>query len=499
MSPANNRFPAAGLGVLAVFVAASIGLVAFGGSGQKEALPLSVPPPAREITPPRPPPPTASTTTHTPSIPTPSAPKATPPAKKDHGESELTTGSVTIDLPPYPTPLSRDLTQPPQATFPPPPVPPQASAPLAPQPPPVSIAPLAVTVTPLGTAAGDRVLPPGAHASVRFTLRNTGKDPLTKIALKATVEGLKIDSPSAWRSEGGAFIIEIPRIGAGDEADRTIAGRVETAPPTPGGKPARIQIEAKLEDGSTAKAEASMRTADCAGAYRGKLAGIRTGEIEAVKKLADEIRKPEAGLTRGRSFQATGARSGELAVAERLAAQISGNGGGDPEMGSENMRFVVVRWTSELGAYTGQEKNAGLCTGAPAMLSVYRGEGLSTVRKRFDAIRAAAGFMLKATREATKASENEELAQIARRLAEKAGVEGVEKDASALAILARTRAFLIEKDRKIEGDEAQAFSLTETAAWLAEAEKRSQALSGAFDATLSAIAAAHKETCVCAY
>jgi hypothetical protein len=42
-------------------------------------------------------------------------------------------------------------------------------------------------------------------------------------------------------------------------------------------------------------------------------------------------------------------------------------------------------------------------------------------------------------------------------------------------------------------------SLVETAAWLAEADRRGQVLVLAIEQTLSAISAAHKESCVCAF
>jgi hypothetical protein len=52
---------------------------------------------------------------------------------------------------------------------------------------------------------------------------------------------------------------------------------------------------------------------------------------------------------------------------------------------------------------------------------------------------------------------------------------------------------------KPEPDALRALSLAETAAWLAETDRRGQALARAIEEVLAAIGTAHKESCVCAF
>lgn len=354
---------------------------------------------------------------------------------------------------------------------------------------------LSITLAPRGLAAGDKPLPPGAAASMRVIVQNDGTSPLTRIHLKAAIEGLKAENPAGWRADGGGFSAEIARLGPGDKIERSFNARVDAPPLTPA--TARIAIEARSNDGGNADTEARIPVADCAGAYRGRLAPIRADQIAAVKKLAEEIRKAEPGLPRGPIFPATGARQGPLANAERLAAQFAAASGADTELAKEGMRWLVLRWTAELGNYVAQDKNPGLCTGVPELLPIYW-NSIAPLTRRLEAISAGAKTALAAAREETKA-EDDDLARMARKIADKAGVEGIEENASVFAILAKIREFLSDKDKKLEADDARALSLTETAAWLAAAGKRADGLGMAFGGTLAAISAAHKETCVCAY
>ncbi len=110
---------------------------------------------------------------------------------------------------------------------------------------------------------------------------------------------------------------------------------------------------------------------------------------------------------------------------------------------------------------------------------------------------AAAANALEAARQATKAEAPEDLGKLAGRAAKAADLETGE-NASAWATLAAARAALA-KDRKLPPEQAEALSLVETAAWLAETDKRAQALAITIEQTFSTIAAAHKESCVCAF
>jgi hypothetical protein len=354
---------------------------------------------------------------------------------------------------------------------------------------------LSITLAPRGLAAGDKPLPPGATAGVRVIVQNNGTTALTRIHLKAAIEGLKADGQAGWRTDAGGFSAEIARLAAGEKIERSFSARVDAPPPAPA--TARIAVEVLSDDGGNANAEARIPIADCAGAYRGRIAPIRGVEIAAIKKLAEEIRKPEPGLPRGRIFPATAARSGPLANAERLAAQFAATAGADTELAKEGMRWLVLRWTAELGNYVSQDKNPGLCTGVAELLPIYK-NSIAPLTRRLEAISAGAKTALAAAREETKA-EDDDLARMARKIADKAGVEGLEDGAPVFAILAKTREFLADKDKKLEADDARALSHVETAAWLAAAGKRADGLAAAFNGTLASIAAAHKDSCVCAY
>ena len=353
---------------------------------------------------------------------------------------------------------------------------------------------LTVTVTPLGAAAKERPLPVGATSNLRIVVRNDGAGTLAKITLTLRFEGMKVDNPPGWRPQDGALITEIARLGAGAESERTLKLRVAGAPAA--GETRRVSVEARTEDGALATGEATLRVADCAGAYRTKLSVLRTDAVPAIRTAAEDMRRPDRTLPNSRLFPATGARTGEVAAAEKFAAAFAVNGGADPEMDREWFRFLIVRWTSELSLYAGQEANPGLCAANYYQIAGYR-EGLLPLTRRFEAIRTAAANMLQAARVAAKAESNEDLAKIARRAVKAAGLESGEDNAAVFTILAAARAS--SKERALEKDQAEALSLAETAAWLAEADRRARALAATFEQAFAMISNAHRESCVCAF
>ena len=161
------------------------------------------------------------------------------------------------------------------------------------------------------------------------------------------------------------------------------------------------------------------------------------------------------------------------------------------------MRFNIVRWASDLTAYSAQPMNPALCSGAEQLVVRYR-DTIAPTSRRIEATRAAALNALEAARNASGAEPGEDLARIVRRAIEKAGLKVPDETASPLAALASARASL-DSEKKPDAAQMETLSLAETAAVLAEAAKRVGKLSGSIDATLAAIATAAKETCVCAY
>jgi hypothetical protein len=356
------------------------------------------------------------------------------------------------------------------------------------------LSPLVVTVIPLGAAVQEKPLPVGATPTLRIGVRNAGAGTLLNIVLAVRIEGMKVEDPSGWRAEGGAWIAEISGLDSGEESEHTLKLRIDSAPPA--AKTNRVGVEARFEGGLTASAEAVLRAADCVGAYQAKLAPLRTEVAPAIRTAAEQTYRRDPALPTSRLIPPTGARTGNLANAEKLAAALSANGGADPEMGREWFRFLIQRFASELSNYAGQEANPGLCAANDYQITGYR-EGLLPLMKRLDAVRTAAGQALEAARATLKAGNDEDLDLLARRIAQAIGLEAREENASVFAILAAARALL--KNRALDQEQAEALSLIETAAWLAESERRGQALVNSFETAYATISTAHGESCVCAF
>jgi hypothetical protein len=339
-------------------------------------------------------------------------------------------------------------------------------------------------------------LPPGATAVLNVMVRNGGPDALARIVLTARADGFKPEPASAWRIEGNSLVAELVRVGPGATAERRLILLVERAALFPGATN-RIAIEARAESGPIASAELSLRTADCAGAYHARISVLRTGPLQTAKNEADTIRKSDPAWPRSRSFPATGARTGPIANAERLAAYFLAQGGADAEFGRETLRFNVVRWASDLTAYSAQPMNPALCSSTEQLVTRYR-ETIAPTSRRLEATRTAAQNALEAARNASGAEPGENLARIVRRAIEKAGLKVPDETVSPLAALSSARTSL-DSEKKPDAAQMETLSLAETAAVLAEAAKRVEKFSGSIDATLAAIATAAKETCVCAY
>jgi hypothetical protein len=87
--------------------------------------------------------------------------------------------------------------------------------------------------------------------------------------------------------------------------------------------------------------------------------------------------------------------------------------------------------------------------------------------------------------------------EIVRSLLRTAGVEAA-ANGTALAALSALRASP-PSGQRLAPEMIEKLSAAETAAWLADADKRGQKLIDAIEQVLATIAKAHKETCVCAF
>jgi len=357
-----------------------------------------------------------------------------------------------------------------------------------------AFAQLEVVVTPQGNAAKERPLPNGAALNVIISIRNTGKAALGRIVITARFDGFVPATTEVWRIEGGAAISALERLAAGERTERTL--RLHTANAPLATTKRSIAAEARAKDGSLVTGEAQIPVADCVGAYRAKLETLRSSLSQGVREAAEEMRRPDAGLPAGRAFPYTGARSGEVAAAERLAATTAARRGADAQMATEWFRFMIQRWASELNAYTSQPVNPGLCANNYYQIAGYR-QGLLPITRHLDAIKNAAAASLKAAREAAKAESSDDAAVLVRLLVKEADLQPNGQANDALSAIAAARTAF--GPRLPAPDAVRKFSLVETAAWLEAADRRAQSLTREIERLLANIAVAHKESCVCAF
>jgi hypothetical protein len=273
--------------------------------------------------------------------------------------------------------------------------------------------------------------------------------------------------------------------------------KVERAPLEPTRQ--KLTVEARLPDGTRISTDVELSVADCVGAYREKLAVLRTGLLQNVRDAAEKTRVGDPSLPIARLFPATGARTGDMANAERLAAALAARRGGDAQMATEWFQFIIQRWMSELTLYSMQSAAPGLCANNYYQIAGYR-QGLTPITNRIDAIRAAAERSFVLAREAAKGeSADETVTTLTQRVMKVALPDGNVEDLSRQPFEALAAARDSLRGDGADLNAGKTLSLIETATWLAEADRRGQALKRAIDDVLAAIGTAHKESCVCAF
>jgi hypothetical protein len=351
---------------------------------------------------------------------------------------------------------------------------------------------LELTVMPARHSVANRPLPPGATPVINVILRNTGKSSATPVQLSVRVESVSFAISEGWQRQGDRFLTTIKSLAPNASVERPLRIQVETAPLEIAN--ARVLAEATGPDGKTVNAETTLRIGDCAGAYRARLASLRENLSVPVRDAAEEMRRGDGALPLSRQFPYSGKRNSELARLERLAAAFTARRGGDAQMASEWFRFMIQRWGSELNAYASQPANPGLCANNYYQIAGYR-QGLLPITKHIDTTRAAAERALELARK--ESGESGSVDEIVRSLLRTAGVEAA-ANGTALAALSALRASP-PNGQRLAPEMIEKLSAAETAAWLADADKRGQKLIDAIEQVLATIAKAHKETCVCAF
>lgn len=351
--------------------------------------------------------------------------------------------------------------------------------------------PIELKISPKGGATGERPLPPGASPALIIELHNAGKKTLGPVELSVRLDGIAAEKAEGWQHRGATLRTTIKSVPAGGDIDRSLRLRIEKAENEE--TTARVLAEARGPDGTSVTAEATVRVRDCAGAYRAKLAELRESLSTPVRDAAEAMRRGDLALPTGRQFPYAGKRNNELGRVERAAGPFVVRRGSDAQMETEWFRFMIQRWESELNAYASQPANPGLCANNYYQIAGYR-QGLLPITRHIDATQAAAEKALALARK--ESGQGGSVEEIARALAKTAGVD-VSADASAFTVLAELRS--ASNGRRLEPAQIEKLSVAETAAWLADADRRGQKLVQAIEQVLATIASAHKETCVCAF
>lgn len=352
---------------------------------------------------------------------------------------------------------------------------------------------LVLTVTPLGAATKDKPIPVAAVVGIDVTLKNESSEPLSKVALVAKLSGVKLAPESEWKADGDNAVLEIATIRPNEEVKRRLAVRVEMAP-LPPGRLAEIAVEAKAGEASV-NALAKFPVSDCASAFQADLTRIRINQISEIWPTADDMRKPDVTLPRGRFFR-IGFRRGELGNIDRLAAGYQARLLSDYEFFREGTRYTVRRWSDELKAFAGQEPNPGICAVNDQMIEGIR-RTISYVTVRIEPPQKAYARTIGQVRKALNAGERDDLRTIALRTAEEAGAKIETPSQSTLKLIEQAKEAL--KDTKLSEAQLDNLSLIESAAWIEAQALRAKKLSDLIEGTIAGIMEAQKKNCVCAF
>jgi hypothetical protein len=352
---------------------------------------------------------------------------------------------------------------------------------------------LLLTVTPLGAAAGDKMIPVAAAVSLNVSLKNDSSEPITNVRLTAKMSFVKLVPDSGWKAEGDNAVIEIPEVKPGESATQRLDLRVEMAP-LPPGKQVEVIVEAKVNE-AIANASAKFTIGDCASAFQSDLTRLRLTTISEVWPTADEMRKPDASLPRTRYFRVA-MRRGDLANFDRLAAGYQARLLSNYDFFTEGVRYTSRRWSDELKAFAGQAPNPGICAVNSEMIEGIR-KTINYVSARLDPPQKAYARAMEQLRKAVGAGENDDLQKIALRVAEEAGAKVENPPASVFKILERTKELL--KDAKPSTEQIDNLSFVETVAWIEAQALRSKKLSDLIEGSITGIADAQKKNCVCAF
>lgn len=352
---------------------------------------------------------------------------------------------------------------------------------------------LSLRVTPLGAAAGEKMIPVAAIVGLDVTFKNESSEPLAGALLIARLQGVHL-ADDDWRADGDNFAIELEPIAPNEEVTRRLNLRVEMAPMPPG-RQAEVAIEAKAGE-VTANASVKIPVGDCAAAFQSELTKLRISTVSEIWPTADNMRKPDTTLPRARFFRVGMRKSNDLAIIDRLAAGYQARLLSDHEFLREGVRYTVRRWSDEMRAFTGQEPNPGICAVNNEMIAGIR-KTIGYVTVRLEPPQKAYVRAIDQLRKTLDAGSDDDLRKIALRAAEDAGAKIENAPDSVFKILEQTRDLL--KDAKPTAGQIDNLSLIESVAWIEAQAMRSKKLSDLIENSITGITDAQKKTCVCAF
>ena len=352
---------------------------------------------------------------------------------------------------------------------------------------------LEIRLTPLGAAASEKPIPVAAEVGLDITIRNTGSEPLRNVLLTAALNAVKLTQDSKWKADGDNAVLAIETIKPNETISQSLTVRIEMAP-LPPGKQTEINVQAKSGE-IQASAVARFPAADCAAAFQADLTRIRINQISEIWPVADDLRKQDTSLPRGRFFRVV-PRRGDLGNIDRIAAGYQARLLADFSFADQGVRYTVRRWSDELKAFAGQEPNPGLCAVNDQMVQGIR-KTINYAAVRLDPPQKALARAMEQIRKALNAGEHDDLRGIALRVADEAGIKLQDPANSTLKLLEQVRDAL--KDKKLTDAQLDNLSLIESAAWIEAQAMRSKKLSDLINGTINGIAEAQKKNCVCAF
>jgi hypothetical protein len=353
---------------------------------------------------------------------------------------------------------------------------------------------MALTVTLLGAATGEKPIPVAAVVRGNIALKNESSEPLSKVVLTAKLNGVKFVAEDGWKADGDNAVLEIGQIKPNEEITRQLSMRVEMAPMPPG-KQAELIVEAKAGEASV-NVSAKFPVGDCAAAFQSELTRLRITTISEIWPTADEMRKPDTSLPRVRYFRVGMRKSNDLAMLDRLAAGYQARLLSDHEFFREGVRYTARRWSDELKAFAGQEPNPGLCAVNKEMFEGIR-KTINYVTARVEPPIKAYARAMSLLRNATGAADSDDLQKIALRAAEDASAKIDNPSVTTLKILEQAKDLL--KDAKPTDAQLDNLSLIESVAWIEAQALRSKKLNDLIENSITGISEAQKKICVCAF